>query len=420
MILLATVKGDVHDIGKNLVNIIFESNGFEVEDLGVKVPPEDIAAAAVKFQPDFIGLSGLLVRSTEQMTVTARELAKAGIKAPLLVGGAALTEKFTLANIAPAYPGQVFYSKDAMEGLNYALERVSGKANDKPQGGGASGPSSEKNTVTEQAGSESVQPLTAYYPEAIPAPADLERHLVEPGLEEIFENLDENLFSLRFLKVNQAQPKKAEEALKLLAEIKKEIIKDHIIKPRGVYQFFQANSSGNELLVYDTKGAQAAAFAFPRRSEGIKLCLADFAAPVSGGKKDNVAFFALTCGEGILEYVKSERKAGRYLRSYLVEALALTLAEAFADVLHYRIRKDWGIAEAKPERPLLRSKYRGKRYSFGYAACPDLASQKILFDLLKPGADAGLRLTDGFMMDPEASVSAVVFHNPKAVHFSLS
>jgi len=124
-VLLATVKGDVHDIGKNLVGIIFESNGFEVEDLGVKIAPEDITAAAVKSKPDFIGLSGLLVRSCEQMTITARELAKAGIKAPLLVGGAALTEKFTEANIVPNYGGPVFYAKDAMEGLNYVLERVS-------------------------------------------------------------------------------------------------------------------------------------------------------------------------------------------------------------------------------------------------------------------------------------------------------
>jgi 5-methyltetrahydrofolate--homocysteine methyltransferase len=124
-VLLATVKGDVHDIGKNLVGIIFESNGFEVEDLGVKVPPEDIAAAAAKSRPDFIGLSGLLVRSCEQMTVTARELTKAGLACPLMVGGAALTPKFTESNIVPNYKGPVFYAKDAMEGLNYALQKVS-------------------------------------------------------------------------------------------------------------------------------------------------------------------------------------------------------------------------------------------------------------------------------------------------------
>ncbi|PIU18086.1 MAG: methionine synthase [Elusimicrobia bacterium CG08_land_8_20_14_0_20_59_10] len=415
-LLLATVKGDVHDIGKNLVGIIFESNGFEVEDLGVKVPPEDIVAAAVKSGPGFIGLSGLLVRSTGQMTITARELAKAGIKAPLLVGGAALTEKFTAAHIAAEYPGPVFYAADAMAGVNYALNYTVGGAavnavNTPPAGKAADGPVPVPSSAV---------PAPAYYPDDIAVPADLERHLVEDqGLEELFANLDENLFGLRFLKVNQGQPRKAAEALKLLAAMKKDIISGGLIKPRAVYRFFPVNSSGNELLVQGGAGARAASFAFPRRTEGVKLCLADFAAPVSGGKKDYAAFFALTCGEGVLELAKRERKAGNYLRSYLVEALALTLAEAFADVLHYRIRKDWGIAEENPARPLLRGKYRGKRYSFGYPACPDLAGQQILFDLLEP-ADAGLRLTDGFMMDPEASISAIVFHNPKAIHFSAA
>ncbi|OGR97685.1 MAG: methionine synthase, partial [Elusimicrobia bacterium GWF2_62_30] len=415
-LLLATVKGDVHDIGKNLVSIIFESNGFEVEDLGVKVPPEDIVAAAVKSNPDFIGLSGLLVRSCEQMTVTARELAKAGIKAPLLVGGAALTAKFTASSIATEYPGPVFYSGDAMEGVNYALKYATEGA--AACASKASTPDSKPAGSAPAVSASSAQPLAEYYPADIPAPADLERHFIEDqDLEELFANLDDNLFSLRFLKVNKAQPQKAEEALKLLAGMKKEIIAGNLIKPRAVYRFFPVNSSGNQLLVYGADGAPAASFLFPRRAEGVKLCLADFAAPVAGGKKDHAAFFALTCGEGILEFARRERKAGNYLRSYLVEALALTLAEAFADVLHLRIRKDWGIAEEKPARPLLRGKYRGKRYSFGYPACPDLANQKILFDLLKP-ADAGLSLTDGFMMDPEASVSAIVFHNPKAIHFS--
>jgi len=420
-LLLATVKGDVHDIGKNLVNIIFESNGFEVEDLGVKVPPEDIAAAAAKSRPDFIGLSGLLVRSCEQMTVTARELAKAGVKAPLLVGGAALTEKFTLNSIAPDYPGPVFYSRDAMEGLNYALNCVSGaaRANGGQTGQAAQPAAAAQNDPVVQPRAAGRAASAAYYPEDIPVPPDFDRHFTgDQPLEELFENLDENLFSLRFLKVNKAQPKKAEEALELLAEVRKDIISGRLIRARGVYQFFPVNSAGDSLLLYGRDGAQAAAFPFPRRKEGENLCLADFAAPAAGGRKDYAALFALTCGEGMVEYAARERQAGNYLRSYLVEALALTLAEAFADVMHYRIRKAWGIAEEKPARPLLRSRYRGQRYSFGYPGCPDLANQKILFSLLKPEADAGLRLTEGFMMDPEASVSAVVYHNPKAVHFS--
>jgi 5-methyltetrahydrofolate--homocysteine methyltransferase len=158
---------------------------------------------------------------------------------------------------------------------------------------------------------------------------------------------------------------------------------------------------------------------FPRQAGGEKLCLADFVAPASGGRRDCAALFAVTCGAGVAALARREREAGNYVRSYLFEALALMLAEALADVLHYRIRKEWGIAEPDPACPLLRSKYRGKRYSFGYPVCPDLANQAPLFALLEPEPDAGITLTDGFMMDPEASISALVLHNPKAVYFSM-
>ncbi|HAT73110.1 MAG TPA: hypothetical protein DCS63_09870 [Elusimicrobia bacterium] len=260
-----------------------------------------------------------------------------------------------------------------------------------------------------------------FCPDDIPVPSDLDRHFTgEAALEELFENIDENLFNLRFLKLKKAQEEKGREAAELLAKIKAEILKGGLIKARGVYRFFPVNSSGDEIIFYNGSGEKAAAFGFPRQAGGDRLCLADFAAPAAGGKKDYAALFAVTCGEGVLEYSRREREAGNYVKSYLVEALALTLAEAFADVLHYRIRQEWGIAEADPVKPLLRSKYRGKRYSFGYPVCPDLANQAKLFDLLSPEHDAGIKLTDGFMMDPEASVSAIVFHNPKAVYFNIN
>lgn len=262
--------------------------------------------------------------------------------------------------------------------------------------------------------------MNSFAPDDIPVPVDLERHFTgEAALGELFDNIDENLFNLRFLKLKKGQEEKTREALALVAGIKKEILEKSLIKARGVYRFFPVNSSGDDLYFYGGGGEKLASFNFPRQAGGEKLCLADFAAPVEGGKKDYAALLAVTCGEGVLAFSKREREAGNYVRSYLVEALALMMAEAFADVLHYRIRRDWGIAEADPAKPLLRGKYRGKRYSFGYPVCPDLANQKILFDLLKPEPDAGLRLTDGFMMDPEASVSAIVFHNPKAVYFGI-
>jgi 5-methyltetrahydrofolate--homocysteine methyltransferase len=259
----------------------------------------------------------------------------------------------------------------------------------------------------------------AYYPDDIPVPSDLERHYEEAGLEELFENIDEGLFNLRFLKLKKGQPEKEREAKELVAALKKDIIAGRLIKPRGVWQFFAVNGEDDRLVFHEKTGEENAIFAFPRQKGGERLCLSDFAAPVSGGRRDYVGLFAVTCGEGVLELSKKEKEAGNYVRSYLIEALALMLAEAFADVVHYRMRQAWAIAEP-PVRPLLRSRHRGKRYSFGYPVCPDLANQKVLFELLKPEADAGIKLTDGFMMDPEASVSAIVFHNPKAVYFDIN
>lgn len=258
-----------------------------------------------------------------------------------------------------------------------------------------------------------------FAPEDIPVPADLERHFVEQPLPELFENLDEGLFNLRFLGLKKTQEEKRAEAARLLAEAKAEILQKGLFRARGVYRFFPVAGDGDRVLFYNGEGKELAAFGFPRQPGGDRLCLADFAAPAASGKKDYAALFAVTCGEGVMDLARHEREAGNYVRSYLYEALALTLAEAFADVLHYRIRRDWGIAEEDPARPLLRSKYRGKRYSFGYPVAPDLSNQERLFALLKPEPDAGIRLTEGFMMDPEASVSAIVFHNPKAVYFAV-
>lgn len=256
-------------------------------------------------------------------------------------------------------------------------------------------------------------------PADIPVPADLERHFAELPLPELFDNMDEGLFNLRFLGLKKAQEEKRREAAALLGALKEEVLAKGLLTARGVYRFFPVNSEGDKIRVYGADGAEAAVLDFPRQAAGDRLCLADFAAPASAGRKDYIALLAVTCGEGVLDLARREREAGNYVRSYLVEALALTLAESAAEVVHYRIRKDWGIAEENPVMPLLRSKYRGKRYSFGYPVCPDLANQAVLFDLLKPEPDAGIKLTDGYMMDPEASVSAIVFHTPSAVYFGI-
>ena len=197
-----------------------------------------------------------------------------------------------------------------------------------------------------------------------------------------------------------------------------DVLREGLIKPRGVYRFFPADADGDSLLLYGPDGKALETIEFPRQLDAERLCIADFFAK-HGGKKDYAALLAVTCGEGVAEFSASEREKGNYLRSYIVSALALSMAEAFAEALHYRIRQDWGFAEPRTDKPLHKVHYRGRRYSFGYPPCPDLANQKKLFGLLKPEDDVKIRLTDGFMMDPEASVSAFALHNPKAKYFYL-
>jgi len=419
-LLLATVKGDVHDIGKNLVNIIFESNGFEVVDLGVKVPPETIVAAALKEKPDFIGLSGLLVRSTEQMTITARELAGAGVSVPLLAGGAALTEKFVLNNMAPAYHGPVIYAPDAMDGLNSALKYIT----DGTRGAGR-GPRNGKdqNGILPQPSpaSRAPEPRSAgkYRPDEIPVPKDLERHFVDDcAPEQLFPHIDQDLFNLRFLNLKKTDAEKTDDTKKVVDGIKAEVVREKLIRPRGVYRFFRVDADGDSLLFYGPDGKAVETMDFPRQHDAERLCITDFFAPHGAGK-DYTALLAVNSGEGVAEFARREREKGNYLRSYIVEALALSLAEALAEVLHYRIRRDWGFAEPPSEKSLNKVHYRGRRYSFGYPSCPDLAGQKKLFNLLKPESDVKVRLTDNLMMDPEAAISAFALHNPKAKYFYM-
>ena len=191
------------------------------------------------------------------------------------------------------------------------------------------------------------------------------------------------------------------------------------MRARGVYQFFLANSDGNDLIVYDPTGSEVARFRFPRQPTGDQLCLADFVAPV-GGDRDSVAMFVTTAGAGIRKLSQELKDRGEYVLSQTRQALAIETAEAFAEKLHHDIRRMWGIEDGADltMADIQKARYEGIRVSFGYPACPNLADQEILFRLLRPGS-VGVELTDGFMMDPEATVSAVVFHHPQARYFGV-
>jgi 5-methyltetrahydrofolate--homocysteine methyltransferase len=423
-VLLATVKGDVHDIGKNLVDIIFTNNGYEVVNLGIKVPPERLVEAFREHRPDVIGLSGLLVKSAHQMVTTAEDLTAAGVTPPMLVGGAALTQKFTDLKIAEAYGGFVDYAADAMDGLRlllrvtdaeerprYELEVSARRALITPA------PVDPEQELLEAPAVRS--PRIAVEP-ALPPP-DGEEHLLESlDLGEVWSYVNNQMLygkhlGLRgsFRKLRDAGDSKARELEAVIDEIKA----SGWLQASAVYRFFHAASEGNRLLLHGANPG-ATVFTFPRQRTGDRECLSDYVHPFEQGVADSVALFVTTAGKGVRERAEQLKAEGRYLLCHALQALAVETAEAAAEWLHRRIRERWGFPDPEGTTMLDRfqARYRGKRYSFGYPACADLALQVPLFDLLRPER-IGVRLTDGFMMDPEASVSAVVVHHSQARYF---
>lgn len=449
-VLLATVKGDVHDIGKNLVEIILANNGFEVVNLGIKIPPEQLIAAVREHQPDVVGLSGLLVKSAQQMVVTAEDLTRAGVQTPMLVGGAALSSNFVDRQIAKAYSGPVAYAQDAMHGLELAkkivdpeaFERLRNELQERRLKAAANPSAAPKPVVEESTTRSALVPL----PSDIPTPPDFERHVIRnTPLEQIWRYVNPLMLYGRHLGVKgssarllgqilEAAPTerarlmselgekdpKALEIWRAVEEVKQEFKNTTVLAPAAVYRFFRAESRGNRLSLQARDGAPVH-FEFPRQRKENGLCLADYAVPAGGTPHgDNVALFVVTVGQGVREASEQYKNRGEFLKSHILQALALETAEGYAEFLHAQLRKAWGFPDA-PEMTMLerfQAKYRGKRYSFGYPACPRLDDQAPLFGLLQP-EEVGVQLTEGFMMDPESSVSAIVFHHPQATYFSV-
>ncbi len=432
-VVLATVKGDVHDIGKNLVHIILKNNGYEVTDLGIRVPPEALIEAVKRNSPHIIGLSGLLVKSAQQMTVTADDLTNAGIRIPVLVGGAALSARFTATRIAPRYDGPVFYAKDAMMGLDIANQLRS------PERCGAL---LEKNREIQEylgaaapapavGGHSKLAPAAIRHEHELPPPPDLKLHVIEGfPVEEVFRYINPVMLYGKHLGLKGNPERLLEEghpkAIALhrqVGELQNEILAKDLIKARGVFRFFAARSEGDRILLYNAPNdpAPAEVFEFPRQPVGERLCLADFVLPANQDRTDYVALFLVTCGSGIRDLSERCREAGEYFKSHALQAIAIESAEAFAELLHERLRAMWGIADPKSLtlREKFQARYRGLRVSFGYPACPNLEDQAKLFRLLEPEKHAGVSLTEGFMMEPEASVSALVFHHRQARYFSV-
>lgn len=426
--LLATVKGDVHDIGKNLVDIILSNNGFEVINLGIKVTSEELIRAYQEYKPDFIGLSGLLVKSAMQMVNTAEDLRNAGIDCPVMVGGAALSRSFTDKRIKPMYNGPVLYSVDAMTGLDMAncladdQKRTTFLINYEED-------SARRALQTETKSTKKVSnkvKLEINHDQIRETPPNYLRHLIEiTDPSELFQYINEQFFYTQHMgfkgSIRLSYEKGDERAIKLvdqITELKQMVIENNWFECKGVYQFFEAAHEGNTLNIYDQSGNILKRIDFPRQPDGEQLCAAEFVGSVTKSTRDSIAMFAVTSGNRIRELAQKFKQEGDFFKSHAIQALAVETAEGFAEFLHKKIRAEWGIQEDLSFKQLVQTKYQGIRLSFGYPACPNLDDQQILFDLLKP-QEQGIRLTESMMMEPEGSVSAIVFSHPQAKYFSV-
>jgi 5-methyltetrahydrofolate--homocysteine methyltransferase len=421
-VVLATVKGDVHDIGKNLVHIILANNGWEVVDLGIKVPPERLIQAVRDHEPDAVGLSGLLVKSAQQMVVTAADLRDAGLRVPILVGGAALSEKFTRTRIAPVAPAGALYCADAMAGLStlngLGRQDASSTREDRvvPAPAAETAPAAEKRPRRTETFRTDLPPLP---------PPDTRRHVRTrlPDLRELWSWINPQMLYGKHLGLRGNYARKMAER-----DDKARALTDAVtavqneasdwMRAAAIWRFFEAEAEGEAVHVYEPgAGAPSWTWTFPRQAGGGR-CLADLVARPADGVRDSVGVFVVSAGSGVRDLAIEARERGEFLRSHVIQALALETAEAVAEWLHRRLREDWGFPDP-PETTMLdrfKARYRGRRYSFGYPACPDLDGQQGIWELLGPG-EIGVHLTDGMMMDPEASVSALVFHHPDATYF---
>jgi 5-methyltetrahydrofolate--homocysteine methyltransferase len=427
-IVLATVKGDVHDIGKNLVEIILSNNGYEVVNLGIKVPPETLIRAHQEHKPDAIGLSGLLVKSTQQMVITATDLKTAGITVPILVGGAALSEKFTRTKIAPAYGEAVCYAKDAMTGLSL-MNRLMDPAERDAVLAANQGVAAVAETRAEESAPIALTTRRSSKVRtdiAIPAAPYLDRKIREvPQLAELWSYINPYMLFGRHLgykgnfeKDLAEHQAKALELYHNMEEVKQAAF--GFMKVKAVWQFFEAERDGNAVHLFAPSGSSPIhTFRFGRQRRENGLCLSDYILDAEEGRRDHLALFVVTAGACVRERSEEWKKAGEFFKAHAIQALAIETAEGTAEWLHRRIREDWGF----PDPPTttmhdrFTSKYRGKRYSFGYPACPNLDDQQGLFRLLRPEG-IGVELTEGMMMEPEASVSALVFHHPDCAYFT--
>ena len=441
-VLLATVKGDVHDIGKNIVGVVLGCNNYEVIDLGVMVSADRILTAAVEQQVDLVGLSGLITPSLDEMVFVAKEMERRGMKMPLLIGGATTSPQHTAVKVAPVYSEPVVHVLDASRAVDVVSNLIS-KTN-KPAYAAAN--ATRQETLRVQHGALKRKPLVPY-PSALAKKAQLDwsniatpaftgARQIEVPLAELVPYIDWTFFFAawelkgRFPAILD-HPQYGPAAQDLYSHARTlldQIVKKRQLTARGVYGFWPANSEGDDIVLYDPRSAtprELTRFHLLRQQEEASASqpyrsLADFVAPAESGRTDYVGAFAVTAGIGADELAHQYEAAHDDYSAIIVKALADRLAEAFAEYLHAHARRDWGYgaSEQLTQNDLIDERYRGIRPAFGYPACPDHSEKTTLFSLL--GAQkAGLALTESFAMTPAASVSGIYLAHPDAGYFSV-
>ncbi|KAB8032074.1 methionine synthase [Fluviispira multicolorata] len=451
-IILATVKGDVHDIGKNLVEIILSNNGFEVVNLGIKQPIESIIEKYRGSDADAIGMSGLLVKSTVIMKENLEYMNEKGFDIPVILGGAALTREFVENECQATYKGPVFYAFDAFEGLK-VMEGLSNKRGQitateileiRKKSKAIPKEIKEENDNTIKiirkgepkiSLDENLQSAWVRKDEKIPKPPFWGTQIITEPLENIFAFLDEFALIRSRWGFSQGNKSDAEfdeilntKAYPLYKKMKNEIIENKIIQPKAIYGYYPACSKENKILIYKlsttadihpNKREIIAEFEFPRQISGRRLCISDFICHENTKKIDTLPVQIVSIGAEISKETEKLYKQEKFSEYYYLHGIGTELTEAYAELIHKRIRSELEIVkkDAKLLRQLFSQGYQGSRYSFGYPACPDMESNVPLLKLL--GADRiGVKISEAFQMDPEMTTSALVSWHPQARYFS--
>ncbi|HEX2778687.1 MAG TPA: dihydropteroate synthase, partial [Gemmatimonadaceae bacterium] len=427
-VVLATVYGDVHDIGKSLVNTILSNNGYTVYDLGKQVPVNTIIDKAVEVQADAIGLSALLVSTSKQMPLCVQELDKRGLRFPVMIGGAAINRRFGRRALfvegERPYDAGVFYCKDAFEGLE-TMDALQSGAESRMELVQKLVDEAKKDVFLRSAvgkdvkvGDSAGERSDVKRDVTVPVPPFWGTRLVDNiPLDEVFAHLDlDELYRLQWggRGSGPEYQKTVKEVFEpTLERLKTEAKRDRWLTPRALYGYFPVQSSGNELIVYDAQlyerdgeRREIARFAFPRQEGRERLCLADYFRSVESGDVDVAAFQVVTVGDEATRRFEQLQGAGEYTEAYYSHGIAVESAEAVAQWMHERVRRELGIPGI-----------RGKRYSWGYGACPDLDDHGQLFRILPARETLGMDLTTAFQLLPEQSTAAIVVHHPQAKYY---